>query len=395
MALLQRSLGWQGKAAAPGALSRAQHSLLPRAAGCPTAAKEDTGEQIRAISTALAACKGWTMTVCRPKVIEGSVAPHCTSQSLWHRQPLSSDRCQNMLLMLQPQASFLWDSHKDPYTASPPLQEASCTGHVFTLLNLKQNSNTSTIANTPLTAIQHSLLQRNETCGTRLPVSPVHWLSAWPHHQHMQKSSDQVRVSAPGGTQIPSGMTQLDVLVWHLHMAPEAEEVLPVSEHPDPWFPLPTLHLPCRASELWEGITAMGYSTAEGEKQQHWRWTIFTETTVWGTRHFCQLQLAHNHLNLRAEHLSCSCIPSMLLPAVGTKTWEQNMAARKKLFWNIQAHVLSWFHKINRGVRLTHPMQQQNLSPRAQDGSALNLSCQQHTLACWLPTEWLCNLKPP
>lgn len=133
---------------------------------------------------------------------------------------------------------------------------------MFTLLNLKQNPNTSTIANTPLTTIQHSLLQRNETCGTRLPVSPVHWLSAWPYHQHMQKSSDQVRVSAPGGTRIPCGMTQLDVLVWHLHMAPEVEEVLPVSEHPDPRFPLPTLHLPCRASELWEGTTAMGSTTA-------------------------------------------------------------------------------------------------------------------------------------
>lgn len=44
--------------------------------------------------------------------------------------------------------------------------------------SLKQNPDTSTIPNTPLTAIQHSLLQRNETCGTRLLVSPVHWLSA-------------------------------------------------------------------------------------------------------------------------------------------------------------------------------------------------------------------------
>lgn len=34
------------------------------------------------------------------------------------------------------------------------------------------------------------------------------------------------------------------------------------------------------------------------------------------------------------------------------------------------------------GVRLTHPMQWQNMTPRAQDGSALNLICQQHTLAC-------------
>lgn len=166
-----------------------------------------------------------------------------------------------------------------------------------------------------------------------------------------------------------------------------------------PWPLVP----PSYSASPLQGIWALGrhhchglhHSTAEGEKQQHWRWTVFTETTVWGTRHFCQLQLAQNHLNLRAEHLSCSCIPSMLLPAAGTKTWEQNMAARKKLFWNIQAHVLSWLHKINRGVRLTRPMQQQNLSPRAQDGSALNLSCQQHTLACWLPTEWLCNLKPP
>lgn len=126
MVLLQRSLGWQGKAAAPGALSRAQHSLLPRAAGCPTAAKEKIGEQIRAISTALAACKGWTMAVCRPKVKEGSMAPHCTSQSLWHRQPLSSDRCQNMLVQLQPRASFLWDSHKDPYTARKLPVQAMC-----------------------------------------------------------------------------------------------------------------------------------------------------------------------------------------------------------------------------------------------------------------------------
>lgn len=39
--------------------------------------------------------------------------------------------------------------------------------------------------------------------------------------------SDQVRVSAPRGTQISSGMTQMGVLVWHLHMAPEVEETSP------------------------------------------------------------------------------------------------------------------------------------------------------------------------
>lgn len=64
----------------------------------------------------------------------------------------------------------------------------------------------------------------------------------------------------PGGTQIPCGMIQMGVLVWHLHMAPEVEEKpLSVSEHPD--LP-PTLHPPCRASELWEGTTAMGSTTA-------------------------------------------------------------------------------------------------------------------------------------
>lgn len=159
----------------------------------------------------------------QPKLEVGSQAPHCTSQLLWLRQPWSSDRCQNMLLLLATLGKLPLRQPRGPLHS----QEASCTGHVFTLLSLKQNPYTSTIPNTPLTAIQHSLPQRNEACRTRLLVSPVHRLSAWPHHQHMLKSSDQVRVSAPGGTQIPPDMIQMDVLVWHLHMAPEVEETSP------------------------------------------------------------------------------------------------------------------------------------------------------------------------
>lgn len=162
------------------------------------------------------------MAVCKSKLKEGSQAPHCTFQLLWLRQPWSFDRCQNKPLPLAALGKLPLRQPRGPLRS----QEASCTGHVFTLLSLKQSPNTSAIPNTPLTAIQHSLLQRNETCGTRLLISPVHWLSPWPHHQHMQKSSDRVRVSVLGGTQIPSGMIQMGVLVWHLHMAPEVEENL-------------------------------------------------------------------------------------------------------------------------------------------------------------------------
>lgn len=179
------------------------HSLLPRAAGCLAGAREKTGHACRRTKQSCPHCssssQGMKRGCLQPKLEVDAEIPHCTSQLLWLRQPWSSDRCQNMLLLLAPLGKLPLRQPRGPLHS----QEASCTGCVFTLLSLKQNPNTSTIPSTPLTAIQQSLMQSNETCRTRLLVSPVHWLSAWPHHQHILKSSDQVRVSATGGTQIP------------------------------------------------------------------------------------------------------------------------------------------------------------------------------------------------
>lgn len=272
------------------------------------------------------------MAVYRPKPEEGSQAPHCTSQLLWLTWPWSYGRCQNTLLLLAARGSFLRQPGGTLHS-----QQASCICHVFTLLSLKQNPNTSTIPNTPLTAIHHSLLQRNETCGTRLLVSCVHWLSAWPHHQHTQKSSDQVRVSAPGGTQIAYGTIQMDVLVWHLHMAPEIEKASPGFR--TPWLSAPPSYSTSPLQGIWtvekapEGCRR-GRAAALKVNNSHRNNNVRNQTLQ-------PAAACSEPLNLRAEHLNCSCTPSMLLPTGGTKTWQQNTAARKKLFWNIQAHVLS------------------------------------------------------
>lgn len=73
------------------------------------------------------------MAICRPKPKEESQAPHCTSQPLWLRQSWSSDRCQNMLLLLATLGKLPLRQSQGPLQS----QEASCTGHVFTLLSLK------------------------------------------------------------------------------------------------------------------------------------------------------------------------------------------------------------------------------------------------------------------
>lgn len=284
----------------------------PELQGCLTGSGEKTGDASRrtkwkASPTALAACKRWAVAVCRSKFKEGSQAPHCTSHLLWLGHPWSSGRHQNMLLLAALGKLPLWQ-------LQGPLgsHAASSTDLVFTLFSL-QKIIQAPYQLTPPTAIQHRLLQRNETCRTRLLLShllsgstatpPAYAEVKWPSQRFsplrdpdlLQRGpygcSDLAPAHGPrGGGNLPQRQNAVSL---------GSPFLLRIPPHRAPQLQAPPQH--CKRG------TAAATQVDKHSQQQQLR-----------EPHFYQLELAQN-LSPRAEHLSCTFPPSMLLSAGGTK----------------------------------------------------------------------------
>lgn len=169
----------------------------------------------------------------------------------------------------------------------------------------------------------------------------------------------------------------MGVLVWHPHTAPEVEEVSPSFGAPQASAPPSCSRFPLTGQHGHrEGST----TALQREQGQQHRWTTDTHSNN-SSGNQTLLPAGADSKEPKPERTS----PLHVYPIhVAFCSGDQNPRTEYSSKQEVVPRCL-YFIRVAQNqqwARVTCPMQQQNPSPRAQERSALNLTCQQVTLDC-------------